>query len=111
MWSQALGQAKGLVYRASKTNMKIIVTQADIDNGIRNQGDKCAIALALKRDGHNSVNVSGYGGISADGIDYKSNKTMEEWIKAFDRSDKVKPHTFVVSPIQHKHLRQLVPTY
>lgn len=82
--------------------MKVEVTQEHIDKGQRREHDKCPIALAVEDIGYKSVSVDGksldawkdkvdgvkgyiYGDLPDEAV---------EFIRTFDRGDKVEPLTF-----------------
>ena len=68
--------------------MKIRITQQDIDNGRKNRVDRCAIAVALKRE-FAYVSVSGW--ICIGKKYYLGQDEVLDWIADFDRGKPVKP--------------------
>ena len=70
--------------------MKIRITQQDIDNGRKDRVDRCAIAVALKRE-FAYVSVSGW--ICIGKKYYLGQDEVLDWIADFDRGKPVKPIT------------------
>lgn len=76
----------------------IVVSLADIRDGVQGDGENCAVAVALKRAGHSRVDVRTWG-IRADGVAYDTTGALEDWIRDFDaRGAFPHPDRFVLSP-------------
>ena len=74
--------------------MKINVTQTDIKQGVKLNGNKCAIARAVKRATNaKSVHVNGFY-IEVNGKTYSSPEEVFDFVVSFDRFEKVKPFSF-----------------
>jgi hypothetical protein len=84
--------------------MKIIVTQKDIDKGLKSSCYECPIARAFKREVKNEIR---YGfAVNADSIDhftkddkwyiYALPKEAKKFIRRFDHDQPVKPFTFEI---------------
>jgi nitrate/TMAO reductase-like tetraheme cytochrome c subunit len=83
--------------------MKIIVTQKDIDKGLKSSCYECPIAHAFKRKLKNKVpcgvavnaeNVYHFDGKSLD--KYNLPKEAKKFIQRFDNDQPVKPFTFEI---------------
>ena len=84
--------------------MKIEITQQDIDNGMKDRVDGCAIALGLKHEFTYEISVApGWIWIGKDW--YQATPEVDRWIADFDKGKPVKPITIelVQSPIPKKN--------
>lgn len=76
--------------------MKITVTQDDIDNGHRNDCERCPVAIAIRRciDVPYGVDVGGNTRIITPIGNFKYPSTVRKFIHNFDNQLTVKPFTF-----------------
>jgi len=82
--------------------MKITVTQKDINKGIPRIGDKCPIALAIKRKTHKYVQVGcTYAWVKLKNrmVTYVLPDTVVQFIKDFDENRKVRPFSVKLKPL------------
>ena len=84
-------------------NMKIPITQQDIDTGAARNSSNCAIALALKREFAYDMNVLGLvGSLIRIGKDhYQATPEVVHWIANFDKGRAVKPITLELETISY----------
>jgi len=81
-------------------SIRIVVTQKDIDNGIRSRKESCPIAQSLKRRGFNLPYVSGasivVGGGGQVALRFDHNDKTREFMRHFDLQGRVgvKPTIF-----------------
>jgi len=77
------------------SQIKVTVTQEDIDNGIMGRADSCAIAKAIMREfSLAEVRVAPYITIF-NGVLYKTSTRARKFVKSFDKGKVVKPSTFI----------------
>lgn len=72
-------------------SMEIQITQQDIDNGIRRNASKCAIAVGLKGEFAYDISVTDVIRIGND--PYQATPEVVRWFLDFDRGRPVKPIT------------------
>lgn len=82
--------------------MKIQVTQEDIDYGWRFRPDRCPVARALRRTcGWVSVGINDirtkipYASVKY----FTPSRRMKQFIRKFDRGEKVKPQAFIIKEL------------
>lgn len=77
--------------------MKIIVTQADIQDGVRRDASNCAVARALRRSGVSHAGVAGTLVLLANGGHHQYvvlPGRVQDWIAEFDNGGKTEPIEF-----------------
>lgn len=85
-------------------NKTITVTQEDIEQGIKEDTHRCAVALAVKRAmGWNDVLVGGQicnaRAWESGHKEYKVPEEVRKFVWAFDRGDAVRPFTFELEEV------------
>ncbi len=76
--------------------MKITITADDIDNGRAYRADSCPAALALKRRTGNRGATVGIMLARSLGASWRTSRSLQRWIEAFDNSRAVKPASFIL---------------
>ena len=77
--------------------LTIRVTQEDIDDGERRNGEQCPIALAMSRAlGDDYVSV-GDEYVTGSVYDWELSRTARQWVRRYDDGLRVAPATFRVS--------------
>jgi len=78
------------------SQIKVTVTQEDIDNGARNSHNSCAIALAILREFTPTIGVSVVRtNVIVNCVRYKTSIRARKFVKSFDKGKVVKPSTFI----------------
>lgn len=81
--------------------MRIEVTQRDIDNGVRDHCDKCAVALAIRRATGQDWQVAGPYAVLADGGYFRESvlpQVVAQFVRDFDNELAVHPFSFEFEP-------------
>jgi len=77
------------------SQIKVTVTQEDIDNGVRKKQSSCAIAKAIWREFTPTEVKVGLYGIAVNRTLYKTSTRARKFVKSFDKGKVVKPSTFI----------------
>ena len=77
------------------SQIKVTVTQEDIDNGIMGRADSCAIAKAIWREFTPTEVRVGWRGTAVNGTLYNTSTRAKRFIDRFDKGEVVKPSTFI----------------
>lgn len=78
----------------SPLDIQIIVTQEDIDNGIKGSECDCPVALAIKRKFSVDRGIVDGIDIEINGVTYYTPERVYYWIERFDAGLPVQPITF-----------------
>jgi len=77
------------------SQIKVTVTQEDIDNGVMGMADSCAIAQAIMREFTTTkVRVQPLTTV-INGVYYKTSTRAKRFIERFDKVEVVKPSVFI----------------
>lgn len=81
-----------------KLKRRIIVTQADIDQGTPRSPDWCPVACALRRTYRDTECSMGVTMLTVKGRSFKHhNLRLAKWVERFDSGEAVKPFSFYLS--------------
>lgn len=79
--------------------IKLKVTQEDINRGTKGSAKSCPVALALTREGYTNVSVAGdvLMRVNDETWYLPFQKDVSNFVQAFDRGDKVEPTEFAMT--------------
>ncbi len=86
---------------ARTDQLEIVVSLEDIRDGVQGDSRECAVALALRRAGHQLIEVTILCGVHADRKEYFVTPELKAWLVEFDHNRRgVQPERFRLNPMQ-----------